>query len=469
MRGVGASRIASVRAASSGAGAQALMAPLLKGSPRVMLIGPESGRVDARGWGRLGGEKALGRVLIEALEKAGLRDIGVGIGDVAVVADVAARLADPGPIIVPAGRGKEFLATTSLDALPVSEELREAFRALGWTSIGQLAERERSELEARFGPDGLQAHRWACGEDERVFQALALPERREAFLELESPVVVLEPLLFVLRQLLARLCADLIDGLCASELRLRLLLDGGQWREARVIPARPTRLESSLFDLCRAALERSQEEGRLPEPVVGLGLEVCETAPAAARQGDLFRRDWRAEGGWDDPLGAAVTLARLQARLGEGVVVTPAACADHRPESRSIWRPITPRALSVRINAIGLPAGRSGSAFPGDGSDTGWAVNTDPAGVPSTLRLLPEPMPVRVDVREGRPIELQDDRGRHELVAAEGPERLSGDWWKDPYRREYFRVCTSAGELLWLFREYRRSGELRWWLHGWWD
>jgi protein ImuB len=78
-------------------------------------------------------------------------------------------------------------------------------------------------------------------------------------------------------------------------------------------------------------------------------------------------------------------------------------------------------------------------------------------------------MPVRVDVREGRPIELQDDRGRHELVAAEGPERLSGDWWKDPYRREYFRVCTSAGELLWLFREYRRSGELRWWLHGWWD
>ncbi len=89
--------------------------------------------------------------------------------------------------------------------------------------------------------------------------------------------------------------------------------------------------------------------------------------------------------------------------------------------------------------------------------------------VPSTLRLLPEPDRVRVRVEQGRPARLWDECGDHELVAAEGPERLSGDWWKDPYRREYFRVCTSSGELLWLFREYHRSGELRWWLHGWWD
>jgi protein ImuB len=69
----------------------------------------------------------------------------------------------------------------------------------------------------------------------------------------------------------------------------------------------------------------------------------------------------------------------------------------------------------------------------------------------------------------GRPAELRGEAGRHALVAAEGPERLSGDWWTDPYHREYFRVCTQEGGLIWLFREYRPSGELRWWLHGWWD
>jgi protein ImuB len=439
------------------------MAPLLKGSPRVMLIGPGLGRVDACGWERLGGEKALGRTLLEALREAGMRGIGIGIGDVAVVADAAARLADPGPIIVPPGKGTEFLAPQPINYLPVSEELREAFRALGWTRIGQLAERERGELEARFGPAGFQVHRWACGEDERTIHAFPLPEHKEVSLEFQSPVTALEPLLFALRHLLARLCADLIGGSCASELRLHLLLDGGEAQKATVIPARPTRRESLLFDLCRAALERSQDGGKLPGPVAGLGLELRETAPAEARQGDLFRRGWRVGEGWDDPLGAAIALTRLQARLGEKVVVTPASRADHRPESRSVWTPVTPRTLSARSSSTGLSSNRLAVGGPRG------EVENGASDVGCALRLLPEPTPVWVQLEGDKPIELQDERGRHELVAAEGPERLSGDWWKDPYRREYFRVCTSAGELFWLFREYRRNGELRWWLHGWWD
>ena len=70
---------------------------------------------------------------------------------------------------------------------------------------------------------------------------------------------------------------------------------------------------------------------------------------------------------------------------------------------------------------------------------------------------------------EERPAVVWDDLGRHEVAVAEGPERLSGDWWKSPYRREYYRVCTDRGELLWLFREQRRGEEPRWCLHGWWD
>jgi protein ImuB len=83
--------------------------------------------------------------------------------------------------------------------------------------------------------------------------------------------------------------------------------------------------------------------------------------------------------------------------------------------------------------------------------------------------LLPEPLPLRVKTDAGRLVEVTDAGRTKVVTAAEGPERLSGDWWKDPYRREYFRVCTGEGELLWLYREVRRNGELRWWLHGWWD
>jgi protein ImuB len=86
----------------------------------------------------------------------------------------------------------------------------------------------------------------------------------------------------------------------------------------------------------------------------------------------------------------------------------------------------------------------------------------------STLHLLPEPVEVDVWDSKGRPREMRDRTGRRSLIVAEGPERLSGDWWKDPYRREYYRACTEEGELLWLYREWKGK-KAKWWLHGFYD
>ncbi|MEJ2483894.1 MAG: hypothetical protein P8049_12480, partial [Gemmatimonadota bacterium] len=97
------------------------------------------------------------------------------------------------------------------------------------------------------------------------------------------------------------------------------------------------------------------------------------------------------------------------------------------------------------------------------------SVATSDATLPGVLRLLPEPLSLRVKTDAGRPVEVTGAGRTWAITAAEGPERLSGDWWKDPYRREYFRACTGEGELLWLYREVRRNGKLHWWLHGWWD
>jgi protein ImuB len=92
--------------------------------------------------------------------------------------------------------------------------------------------------------------------------------------------------------------------------------------------------------------------------------------------------------------------------------------------------------------------------------------------------MLPDPVPVRVRSEGGHPVELEEPEGKQDLVLSEGPERFSGDWWKAPYHREYFRACTAGGEILWLFREYRRGGgdgggdggdNDTWWLHGYWD
>lgn len=455
-------------------GGTRLAAALLAGSPRVAPVRPGVCRVDARGWERRGGESALVRTLREAVFQAGFTKAWVGVANVAVVADAAAMLArrlegqtpdvsslprgvvhGEGSIIVPPGAGPAFLSPLSMSVLPIPDELRETLRTLGFHRVGELAVRDRSELEVRFGPVGVQAHRWACAEDDRAFRSLVTDDLPESSLELDGAAVTLEPLLFVLRHLLHRVCSDLLRvGRCAARLSLELYLDGSAAAQrAKVLPARATRREDLLYDLCRAALERAVDaNGCLAAPVKEITLRVEETAPPGARQGDLFTGDWR------DPMAAAAALSRLRARLGEEAVAWPYPRAIHRPESRNRWRP----AASVET-----PEEERARSDPSPG--TSRIMSADGA-FESALHLLPEPVEVDVWTSKGCPRELRDRAGRRSLIVAEGPERLSGDWWKDPYRREYYRVCTEEGELLWLYREGRGRGEeAKWWLHGFYD
>ncbi|MCK5482607.1 MAG: hypothetical protein KAJ13_02850 [Gemmatimonadetes bacterium] len=457
-------------------GGTRLATALLAGSPRVAPVGSGACRVDARGWDRRGGESALVRTLRKAVLQAGFTRAWAGVADVAVVADAAAMLArhldgrksdistlpqgvvhEEATIIVPPGAGPAFLLPLPLSVLPIPDEMRETLRTLGFHRIGELAVRDRSELEVRFGPAGVQAHRWACAEDDRAFRSLTTDEFPESSLELDGAAVTLEPLLFVLRHLLHRVCSDLLHvGRCASRLSLELQLDGSvASQRAKVLPARATRREDLLYDLCRAALERAVDaNGCLAAPVKGITLRVEEMAPPGARQGDLFTGDWR------DPMAAAAALSRLRARLGEQAVAWPHPRAIHRPESRNRWRPAasveTPEEEKVRSD----PSPGTSRIMSADGA------------LESTLHLLPEPVEVDVWASKGCPRELRDRAGRRSLIVAEGPERLSGDWWKDPYRREYYRACTEEGELLWLYREWRGRGkekEAKWWLHGFYD
>ena len=439
---------------------------LLAASPRVAVAGPGLWRADARGWERRGGDIALAHALRFAASGAGASRAGIGVADVPVAADAAAEIAvgrAERVLVVPSGDTQRFLAGLPVSVLPLSDTLHETFRVLGLRRTSDLTAHSRGELEARFGPEGTHAHRLACGEDDRVFRSLRSEPPPEATLALEPPAESLEPLLFVLRHLLARVCDDLAGiGRAAARIEIEMTLEGGKRSTALVSPARPTRREGLLHDLCRAALERAGEEGaQLAAPVVELAIRVTRSAAPDARQGDLFVTEWR------DPMAAAAALSRLRTRLGDGGVVWPAPRADRRPETRNAWRPVEMQVVSVGDRVIReRDPGKSAETpvAPDVGDRTG-----DLAAISGVLRLLPEPVPVEVKTENGHPVEFRGGGKTRNVTVAEGPERLSGDWWKDPYRREYFRVCTADGELLWLYREIRRTGDLRWWLHGWWD
>jgi protein ImuB len=276
----------------------------------------------------------------------------------------------------------------------------------------------------------------------------------------------MEPVLFIVRAALGQLVDALVhDGRAAAAIAITLTLDDARsaipagtvssdgqrvrgelvhtvTREVR--PAKPVARVAPLFERCRAMLD----QWTLTAPVSAVTVTVTATAPLGAEQGDLLAAAWR------DPAAADAAFERLRATLGAGSVVRPIACDEYRPEKCGAWVEVTD---DRRQTADGsLADGRRQTAD--DSLDNGQQTAV-------SSRLLDTPEQVDVDAPRGMPRILWWRGRRVVITCARGPERLSGDWWKDSYAREYWR-CESD-ELARDFLLYRDTGG--WRLQGWYD
>ncbi len=147
---------------------------------------------------------------------------------------------------------------------------------------------------------------------------------------------------------------------------------------------------------------------------------------------------------------------RLSARLGAARVRRLIAQDSHIPE----------------IAAVSLPAQTARA--------TGWdefrRFRAEADLSPRPLRLLPQPELIEAvaEVPDGPPLRFRWRRALHEVIAAEGPERIEGAWWSEHGgpARDYFRVEDISGLRFWLFRAglYRDlapgAAAPTWFLHG---
>jgi protein ImuB len=157
----------------------------------------------------------------------------------------------------------------------------------------------------------------------------------------------------------------------------------------------------------------------LPDRVEAIRLVSEETAPLAAKEGELFPASRRgSEAG-------AQLVERLRARLGEDAVQALELRADHRPELSSGQTPMI------------------GNVVP--------AIDARGASPLRPLWLLSSPRP------------LGADPAAAEVRLVSGPERIETGWW-DGFEvgRDYFVGRSARGEMLWLYRE-REGG---WFVHG---
>lgn len=487
-----------------------LAAVLLAASPRVSSAGLGAFWLDAGGWDRRGGEEAFIEAACSALLAAGYPEARIGVADTAAAARAAAGMPDRAVHRVPPGDDAPFLRRLPLRALVISDELLELLGGLGLERVGDLATLEIGEVEARLGAEGARAHRQARGLDDGKSGPFggAPPRDWSVEVELPGPVERLEPLLFILKSCLDHLSDALaMEGLCLAGLELTIETEAGPVRQG-VRPARPTRQVSTLLSLCRGAFEGLRVPGR----ALGLRVELEGVTPAVAEQADLF------EPPRPDPDAMANVLQRLQGRWGLGAVVRPEIIDSHRPERQGRWKPVSVMAELLNRGPDGdygggaddgdgvSNAGRSedasgelgGSTMEGDvispggsakgdgvaatgegaGEGTGprgAAPDADAAGespeddagrLGLVLRLWPRPRALELRIEDGRPGAILLDEGWRAIRSFEGPERLSGDWWEDAYCREYYRVGTDRGDLVWVFYDPRRRS---WFWHGWWD
>jgi protein ImuB len=247
------------------------------------------------------------------------------------------------------------------------------------------------------------------------------PPRFEEALELEYPVDLLEPLLFVLGRLLGDVCARLEErALAAIELRLRLQLEnaGEHARAIRLpVPMRSARVFLKLLEL-------DLEKHPPAAPIVRVALAAEPAKPRVAQNGLFIPLA-------PEPEKLELTLARIAAVVGEGNVGSPELVDTHRPGAFRM------RPFGASRQWTGKHAGPASLAF----------------------RAFRPPLAAKV---QGSFVSAPGVRGKIERQA--GPWRTAGGWWTPAaWARDEWDVELSDGAL---YRIYCDANTGRWFIEG---
>ncbi len=418
-------------------------------TPLVAVDPPDDILLDIGGCAHLfGGEDNLRGDLLGRMTRLGF-SARAAIAATIGAASAAARFGNATTADANCGE-RERLAPLPLAALRLPDETVAALARVGLKRIGDILDLPRAPLTARFGADLLRQLDRALGrEDEPLTPRLPVARyvAEKSFLE---PIAREEDVLASVERLAARLKTALAArGEGARRLELALFRTDGVVKRIAAGTSRPVRDPRAIRALF---VERLAALGDEIDPGFGFDLarlSVLNAEPCRDEQIGLGTRE--------DQIELDRLVDRLSARLGRQRVSRLLARDSHIPE------------LAVAI----MPAQAMTRA------EFGWDAfrrfRTEAGLSPRPLRLLAKPEPIAdvfALVPDGPPARFRWRRVLHEVVRAEGPERIEGAWWseKGGPARDYFRVEDKAGLRFWLFRAglYRdmTPSPPRWFVHG---
>jgi len=397
-------------------------------SPRVEDAGEGIVFADIAGMERhYATEEELAKGAIRAAEGIGL-PARAGIAASKLAARVAAELT-PSPQIVPPGRESEFLAPLPLTRLSPEVEAAITLQRWGLSSVGDFARLPESEVASRLGEAGRELHYAARGIDPRPLIPRAVPAEFREGMEIEWPLVALEPFLFIANAALDRLAKRLeTAGFACTRIEITMTLEPDGFHSRAIELPAPTRDVKTMLTLIRLDLEKTPPGG----PVVGFTIVAHPDRPRRA-QLSLFGPAALS------PEKLATAIARLASILGDDRIGMATTVDGHLPDRYAIADYAPPPPPDTRRKP---PRSRGLLA----------------------VRVFRPPIPVEVITHmidgEVQIAEIHSDDIDGPVRVSSGPWRVEDGWWKDaPAAREYWDVEMERGPV---YRVYQ--GETSSWL-----
>jgi protein ImuB len=331
-----------------------------------------------------------------------------------------------GVTVIPPGQEAARLASLPLYLLGGSPEFAATMDAWGIRTFGAFAALPPLGIAARLGDEGLSLRRLARGEGDRLLRLSDPPLEFQEELELDDPVELLEPLLFLLSQVLHMLCARLsAHSLAANEIHLLLNLERAP-EHAAILRLPVPMLDAKVF-LKLLQLELS---GRPPQAAVKKIRMRLLPARTRTVQHGLFLPSS------PEPEKLEITLARIRNLVGLENVGAPELADTHRPHS-------------FRMGPLFLRKQQ----------------NAPPTQPKQGIRRFRSPQPAQVLCTAlGHPAKIVSVKAEGRVIAFAGPWRTAGDWWtSEAWDWEEWDLETAHGLLLRVHRDCHTG---KWFLDG---
>jgi protein ImuB len=295
--------------------------------------------------------------------------------------------------VVPRGMECAALAPLPLTVLDLSPEHAETFAMWGITTLGALANLKETELIARLGQPGKEMRLLARGESPHLFRAIEASLALEERMELDSPVELLDSLLFIMGVMLDQLIVRAQSRILAlASITLQLDIEGSTAHTRTVRPALPNNDRKLWLKLIHLDLQAHPPQAA----ILGLSLSAQPGSTSKVQLG-LFSPQV------PEPMRLDVTLARIRSIVGEGCVGQVVLKDTHRPEA-------------FHVEPFAVPSST--------------ALDSKPRTQRVAMRQLRPAETVTVTVRNRQPDSFIFREKRYTVERAYGPWSSGGDWWR---------------------------------------